>query len=299
MKDTVFNDFYKSIGHKTYSSASSDWIEIQRGMLLSVPFHRIITPSESELEKLFADSKVLGVRFPTVPNGYGFNSSLTMCRKADYGMSSLTSKARNQVRKGQNNFEIRDVSYPELLTDGLGLNKKTFARQKRDDPKSDEKVWEKICGACFSVAGVKVYGAYYEKRLAAYMIVLETATAAEIIIQNSDSDLLSLCPNNVLAYTVTSKYLSANGTVLPVCYGLGSLEVTESLDHFKAIMGYDFEPIKQRLVFNRKIRPFLKPVTLHMLSLLKSKVFKKNYFIRKCHGLLSCYLGQTIGTDHV
>ena len=135
--------------------------------------------------------------------------------------------------------------------------------------------------------------------LAAYMVVLETPTAAEIIIQNSDSDLLNLCPNNILAYTVTRDYLSADGPALPVCYGLGSLEITQSLDHFKSIMGYDLESIKQRIVFNRKIRPFLNSGALHILDLLQSKLFKKNYFIRKCHGLLSCYLNQTSGTNHV
>lgn len=299
MISNVFTEFYKAIGHKTYSSVSSDWVEIQRGMLLSVPFHRIISPSESELDELIADSNVLGVRFPTAHDSYGFQSSLTMCRTIDYGMDNLTSKARNQVRKGKNNFEIRAVALSELLSDGLNLNKKTFARQKREDPKSDKNVWDKICNACFSIEGVKVFGAYYENRLAAYMIVLETPTAAEIIIQNSDSDVLNLCPNNILAYSVTNSYLSTNGVNLPVCYGLGSLEVTQSLDHFKSIMGYDFEPIKQRIVFNRKIRPFLNFGTLHILNFLQSKIFKKNYFIRKCHGLLSCYLNQTIGNNHV
>jgi len=298
MNDNVSLHYFREIGHRTFTSESSDWVEIQRGMLISIPFYRLITPSEDELTELIARSGVLGVRYPTSIAGFGFASSLIICRKLDYDLMALTSKSRNQVRKGLKNFEIRTVSFHELATEGLCLNRKTFTRQNRNDPKSDKKYWNKICEACYNTQGIIVYGAYHKNSLAAYMIVLETSNAAEIIIQNSDTEHLGLCPNNILTFTVTSHYLSSNGPAIPVCYGLSSLEATPSLDRFKSNMGYDFEPIKQRLVFSRKIKPFLNTTTLSFLNWSQSNLLKKNYFIRKCHALLDRYLAQSTGNNH-
>jgi hypothetical protein len=289
MPSDIFTKYFSTVGVKVFTSDSSDWCEIQRGMLLSIPFHKLVEPSEKELDDLLLKSGAFGLRYPTKSTNYGFDSYLTMCHDFEYGMDSLTSKARNQVRKGLKYFEVRDVNHDDLLEQGLTLNRKTFDRQHRSDPKANMDYWSKICKACYEVEGVSVTGAFLGDRLAAYMIILETGQVAEIIIQNSDTELLKMCPNNVLTYQVTQKYL---GNRIPVCYGLGSLEQTDTLNHFKSSMGYREQGIKQRIYFNAKLQFFARPLVLNSLLFLQKTMLRRNYFIRKTTGLLKCYIHQ-------
>lgn len=290
MSFSIFSKYFSSIGVKLLTSASSDWCEIQRGMLISIPFHKLIDPSQKELDDLLLRSGAFALRFPTSTSNYGFNSFLTMCRDFEYGMDSLSGKARNQLRKGQKYFEIRKVTHDELIKQGLILNRKTFDRQHRSDPKADIDHWKKVCKACYDIEGISVTGAFHENILAAYMVILETGPVAEIIIQNSDTEFLKMCPNNVLTYHVTQHYLS---NYTPVCYGLGSLEQTNALNHYKESMGYQNEQIKQRIYFRASVSLIINVATLNTLLFLQHFLFKRNYLVRKTTGVIKCYLSQS------
>lgn len=292
MVDRVFYNFYKAAGFKVYSSQSTDWCEIQRGMLISIPFHRLVQPTTDELEQVLDSSGAIGLRYPTSNENYGFESNLMFCRSVGYGSQHLQHRARNQVNKGQKYCTIKQVDFLELAEAGLQLNRKTCQRQNRDDPKTRPSYWKRICEAGRETKGAVAFGAYCENRLAAYLIVLETATAAELIVQNSDSDLLSFSPNNVLTFAVTQHYLADSGMALPVCYGLQSLEKTESLDRYKIGMGYQPESIKQRLYFRQGARWLIQPKVLQLTEWIQQKVLKKNYFLRKTCGIMRCYLTQ-------
>lgn len=292
MRDRVYYDFYKAAGFKVYSSQSTDWCEIQRGMLISIPFHRLVQPTIDELEQVLDSSGAIGLRYPTSNDNYGFESNLMFCRSAGYGFQHLLHRARNQVKKGQKYFTIKQVDFTELAEAGLQLNRKTCQRQNRDDPKTRQSYWEKFCEAGRETKGAVAFGAYYENQLAAYLIVLETATAAELIVQSSDSDLLALSPNNVLTFAVTQHYLGDLGMGLPVCYGLQSLEKTESLDRYKISMGYQPESIKQSFYFRESVRWLIQPEVLRFTDWLQQKMFKKSYFLRKTCGMMRCYLAQ-------
>lgn len=287
-----FTEFYRRIGYNIYTSDSCDWCELQTGMLLAMPFHALIHPSQRELDGLLKRSRTLGLRYPTDSVSYGFISTRPMCRTIGYDLGTLSAKARNQVRKGQANFEIAAVPHDILHREGLSLNRQTLVRQGRQDPKADPTLWDRICRACSDSEGVEVWGAFRDRQLAAYLIVVECPDAVEIVIQNSDSEQLKLCPNNALTFHVTQYYLNRSQRPLPVSYGLGSLEATASLDHFKSNMGYTLEPIKQHLYFRPCARWLLGPGTEALLRLLARTVLPQNYAVRKSLGIVTCYRSQ-------
>lgn len=293
IKHSVFYEFYSNAGFKVYTSPSGEWCEIQHGMLISIPYHRLINPKEEELEYLLKVSGTWGLRYPTEIDNYGFLSKLEVCDHFGYDLQVLKHKFRNRVVRGKQYCEIRPVSIEELKDEGYKLNLSTLERQNRNDPKGNLEYWYKICNGLAKSSGVNILGAYFQDRLAAYVVILETPSMTEMIIQNSDSELLSYCPNNLLTYYVTWHYLTERSNPVPICYGLGSLEDTYSLDRYKMGMGYVMRPIKQRLYFRRGVRLFLRPSLIYLGELINKHIIKRrSYKLDKICAMLKRYLEQ-------
>lgn len=293
IQNNVFYEFYKNAGFKVYTSPSGEWCELQPGMLISIPYHRLIEPTQEELDYLLKVSGAWGLRYPTETSNYGFLSKLEICDHYGYDLQFLQHKFRNRVAKGEKYCEIRPVSIPELKNEGYGLNLRTLERQKRNDPKSNKEYWNKICDGLSKTSGTNILGAYFQDKLAAYVVILETPSMIEMIIQNSDSELLNYCPNNLLTYYVTWYYLTKRDTPVPICYGLGSLEETPSLDRYKKGMGYSMKPIKQRLYFRKGLRFFLRPSLLYLGDFVNKHIVKgRSYTLDKSCAMLKRYLEQ-------
>lgn len=293
IQHSVFYEFYSNAGFNVYVSPSSEWCELQPGMLISIPYHRLIDPTEEELDYLLKISGAWGLRYPTEEDNYGFFSKLEICDYYGYDLQFLQHKFRNRVAKGEKNCEIRYVSIQELKTEGYRLNLCTLERQKRNDPKANMEYWHKICEGLAKTNGVNIFGAYFQGCLASYVVVLETPSMIEMIIQNSDSKLLNYCPNNLLTYYVTWYYLTNRENPVPICYGLGSLDETPSLDRYKKGMGYDMKPIKQRLYFRKGLRLFLRPSLLYLGNLVNKYIVKgRSYTLDKSCAMLKRYLEQ-------
>lgn len=290
---SVFYEFYSNAGFNVYTSPSGEWCELQHGMLISIPYHRLINPKNEELEHLLKVSGAWGLRFPTEVDNYGFLSKLEVCDYFGYDLQFLKHKFRNRVLKGKQHCEIRPVSIQELRDEGYKLNLSTLKRQDRNDPKANLKYWNKICDGLAKSNGVNIIGAYFQDRLAAYVVILETPSMTEMIIQNSDSELLSYCPNNLLTYYVTRYYLTERNKPVPICYGLGSLEDTSGLERYKVGMGYVMRSIKQRLYFRRELRLFLRPSLLYLGELINKHIIKgRSYKFDKICAMLKRYLEQ-------
>lgn len=292
MMHDVFADFFKNAGFRVVASPSSNWVEMQKGFLISVPYHRLINPPDEELEALLESTGAIGLRYPTALENYGFDSNLQFCRTIGYSLDNLKRQARQQVKKGAMNFTVREIEPEALMCDGLALVRNTCARQHRHDPKEEEEYWQKLCQAAKNTPGAVTLGVFSEKGLAAFLFILETRTAIEFIVQCSDEELLSQGPNNLLTFQATRRYLSEREKALPICYGLGSLEETPSLDRYKIGMGYELEPIKQRIYIRKNLRWLINPYTLGVLNILAGLGFDKNYKLTKSIGIMNRYLAQ-------
>lgn len=293
MEHSIAYEFFRNAGFKVYCSPSAEWYMIQEGMLMSIPYNKLISPSSKELDILLKESGALGLRFPTDVENYGFESKIEICENYDYGLQYLKHDAKNRVNKGQKNCEFKSVTVEELRSEGFQLNLKTLDRQGRKDPKGNRKYWDRICDGLSITSGVKIWGSYCQNHLAAYVVVFEMPEITEMVIQNSDSDYLQYCPNNLLTYNVARHYLVETEKKVPLCYGLGSLEETPGLDDYKIRMGFTLKPIKQQIYFRKEIRWLLCPSLLKTFRFFNLNIFKgKNYKFDKSYALLKRYLEQ-------
>jgi hypothetical protein len=285
-------EFFRRLGHRVVRTSSSWWYDVQPGVFLAIPYYKQITPSEKEVKELMRQEKVSALRYPTTLDSYGFASNITINTNKDYNLAHLHQKARNQVRRGLENCEVREVDFNYLSEHGMKLNEDTAKRQRRQSQFCDVDYWSRYCRAAQATDGVSAWGAFVEGQFSAFLVSMRTeANWQEWVVNHSSTELRGRYPNNALVFTAAQHFFQEEGCE-GICYGLGSLEDTEYLDHFKERMGWDVKPIKQRLVFSRFVRNafvFAQEPCLKLLNLL----FPRSYRIRKTSAMIRLYRQQS------
>jgi hypothetical protein len=287
MKPEIFAEFLKRQGYHIIQTESCYWYNAQPGFYFYFPYHRLITPSEQELKKILWGEHCIGMRFFSPMESAGKSSYLIVCSDRNYDLRSVDGKSRSQTRKGLENFEIKQFGINELAHLGNALNYDTLTRQKRDPQILSEKKWLQYCSAAEGLDGFEAWGAFSDGKLASYLFGFQMEDHFTILYQGSATEYLRLCPNNALVFTVTRQKLLIP-EVSAVSYGPESLDAPESLDTFKFNMGYSKRPIRQRIVFNPLIQPFIGQ-PLHKLVQGAARMRKESDTIRKIEGIIRFY----------
>jgi len=289
-------EFFERLGHKIIQSKSSWWYEVQPGVLLTIPYYKQIEPTEEETSKLMQKHSLRVIRYPTTLNSFGFLSNITINTNKDYNLSSLHQKARNQTRRGLENCRFEKISFDYLTENGLSLNEDTARRQGRESQYTDPVYWRKYCQAAKLVNGVSAWGTFVEGRLGAFLVsITAEGNWQEWVVNHSLTEFRKKCPNNALAFTAAQHFFQKEKCE-GICYGLGSLEETGYLDHFKSRMGWDVQPIKQRLIFSKKIRVIFSLAQEPCLKVM-GRLFPKSYTIRKTSAMIKLYRRQLFATS--
>ncbi len=55
--------FFQSLGHRVIQSENSWWYEVQPGVMMSFPYHRLLIPRREELTKIIEDHHLKALRF--------------------------------------------------------------------------------------------------------------------------------------------------------------------------------------------------------------------------------------------
>ncbi|RKY10262.1 MAG: hypothetical protein DRP66_00135 [Planctomycetota bacterium] len=293
-KSNPMVEFFERLGHKVIESNGAWWCEIQPKVLLALPFYKLIEPSEPEIDELMKKYKLRAMRYPAPLSAYGFVSSITVNTDKNYDMPSLHQKARNQTRRGLENCEVERLDFDWLIDNGLPLNISTAQRQRRESHYADPAYWRKYCRAAKAVDGVSAWGAFIEGNLAAFLIsVAAEGNWQEWVVNHSLTELRNKYANNALSFTVARHFLRDERSE-GICYGLGSLEETGKLDHFKKRMGWTVKPVKQRLVFSRSLS-MISALTQGPIPALIGKMFPQSYTVRKASAMLRLYRNQIRG----
>jgi hypothetical protein len=246
MNPEIFSEFLARQGHHIVKTESCYWYDAQPWFYFYYPYHCLLTPDEEELNKVFGAEHCIGMRFFVPMDSIGKNSYMIVCSDKNYDIASVDAKsARRQTRRGLENFEIRQFSLRELATLGNSLNHDTLSRQNRNPRIWSERKWQPYCRAAEGLDGFEAWGAFTGKKLASFMVTFQM-----------EDHFTILHPNNALVFHVTKLKL-ASPEVAAVYYGPQSLAAPESLDTFKFRMGFQKRPMKQKIVFNPLLRPFV------------------------------------------
>jgi hypothetical protein len=279
-------DFFRLQGHKLQHSESCFWYDVQPGFYFGIPYHRLITPSKEEINKLLWGVPCIALRFFTTVECCGKSSYMIVCSDKNYDITSVDPKyARRQTRRGLEKFEIRQLDFLELCNHNH-INADTLVRQGRNLDVWTDKRWKHYCLAANGLAGLEAWGAFSNSTLVAFMVGYQMDDYFEILHHSSATEYLHLYPNNALVYFVTQLKLSTN-EVNHVSYGPQSLDAPDSLETFKFRMGYEKLPMKQAIVFHPLIAPLINSFSYKLIQLISLK--SKSDFWKKLEGTLRFY----------
>jgi len=287
----AMGEFYARLGYKIVRSESSWWYEVQPRVFHHFPNHKLVEPQEAEIDALIREHKLRAIRYPTTLNGFGFASTLAVNTNPNYDLSCQHQKARNQTRRGMENCRVEEVDFDYLMEKGLFLNQDTARRQGFRNRYADPDYWRKYCQAAKATSGVSAWGAFADDQLAAFLVSIEVGEWAEWVVNHSLTALRDKYPNNALSFQAAQHFFQKKG-YKGICYGLGSLESTPELDHFKQRMGWTLQPIKQRIVFSKGIRRLFSLANEPFLRIL-GKLFSESYTARKTIAMIQLYRQQS------
>ena len=285
------SEFFERAGHATYATETAWWYEVWPRAVLSFPYHRLLEPDRSEIDRLIRDHRIKVVRYPTPLAAFGFPNTLEVQTDAAFDLGRLEREARRQTRQGLKQCTFERISFDDLATHGLEMNRATASRQGRQTIYCDADYWRRYCEAGKATEGVRAWGVMVEGNLGSYLVDIAFDGWSNWHLVHSSAELLRKRPNNVLFYEATRQFLAAG---YKVCYGLGSLEETGSLDRFKVNMGVTVQSIKNRLILSGRARLAARLAPRPALALV-SRLFPKSYTVRKGVALVRQYRSQFYG----
>ena len=292
MNPEIFAKFLARQGYHIVKTESCYWYDAHPWFYFYFPYHHLINPNAEELNKILWGERCIGIRYFTPMDFIGKNSYMIVCSDKNYDFPSVDADyARRQTRRGLDNFEINQFSFGELAKLGNDLNVETLTRQGRNRGRWNGQRWKLFCEATDGLDGFEAWGAFKNGNLASFMVAFQMEDHFMILHQSSATEYLRLYPNNALVFTVTKLKLGLS-VVNTVSYGPQSLDAPQSLDTFKFRMGYHKSPMKQRIIFNPLIKPFIGSI-FHNLVQFAVKANPKSDASRKMEGIIRFYREAT------
>jgi hypothetical protein len=251
-----FAEFLTKAGYRVIETPSCKWYQASRFVYLSIPPDLFIDPPEEELNQLFREHRILGVKFCTTADR-GKEGALYTLRDKEYDIQSLHIKQRPYVRKGLKRCELKQIDFDYLEKHGMPLNLDTLGRQGRKDPHfQDPKLWSLLCQAGASTDGAGVWGSFVEGNLAAYMIYFIVDGTCHLLHEMSLSQYKKSYPNHAIQFT-SMKEMILRDDVRCVSGGFASFLEIESLDRYKRYAGYQKESVQYAVVLRPSARRLL------------------------------------------
>lgn len=233
--------FYRAAGYRVVESDSATWFAASRRVWQSLPGVRPVDPAAAELRSLLRRHRLAGLQFAT-GSGPGAPTVEYVVRDAGYDLPSLDRTFRQNLAKGREACEVREIGFDELARIGLPVNRDALSRRGYRDPRFlDLARWHVVCAAGDSSEGAGALGSFHQGRLASYLIHLVDETGVcHGLHMFSRREAWPQRPNHVLYYEFTRRMI-ARPEVRCVSTGLRPVPPAGDMDRFKRQAGYRCE----------------------------------------------------------
>jgi hypothetical protein len=248
--------FMERRGRRIVTAAGAYWHGVEGRFFMALPYHVSIDGRQAEIRRMLGLESAFGARYQSATTP-GLKSGIYVRRDREYAISSVDVRQRSRVRRGLERCRIDVVEPDVLLTEGLDLNLDTMRRQGRFDAEFGTHAgWSRLVRAVEATPEVSAVGAFFEGRLAAYMITCREDGWLHILHQNSRIELLEHHPNHALTFHITSQAMR-DERLQAVCYGAYSLVGNDGLHEYKQRLGYEFLPGYSAIELHPVIAPVL------------------------------------------
>ncbi|MCU1307198.1 MAG: hypothetical protein JWN45_1893 [Acidobacteriaceae bacterium] len=247
--------FAQAQGLRTLNMDGELWIMKRVFFGESAPPHRRVQLTAWQAAKLYLQGAVV-IRYTCHDVKERTNSFEYICDDKNYDLGSLKDSKARLTRQGLKNCVVRQVDFGLLAEEGCAINQSVFLRQGRPGLPSLSRpdLWKKYMNLCSSFKDIEAWGAFFQDKLCAYMLLVTVDEYAYIFHPYSTTAFLQYRPMNALVFTVLKQFLKRPG-VARVSYGLEPFTNKSTLDQFKVDMGFRRQPICRKILINPLARP--------------------------------------------
>jgi hypothetical protein len=248
--------FYREAGHRVIESAGATWFDASPRVFQSLPGSRLVDPPREELGRFVRSERLAGVQFATGAE-YGLSSCAYAVREKGYGLESTHRAFRQNVVRGMEECEVRELDFGEVERLGPAVNAEALARRGTRDPRFLDPVrWRRLCAAGRTSPGAGALGSFHAGRLAAYLVYLvDSGTCHGLHMLSSDWGRPHRA--NHLLYFEFTRRMIARPDVACVSTGLRPIPAAGEIDRFKRQAGYRTEPCRLAAVLHPAVRRVL------------------------------------------
>ena len=271
MDAEAYARFLTAQGMRSVRVAETLWVQKQPCFLESVPPHRRVHLHPAEARQLFLRGYLV-LRY-TCEESEGAASAEYVCDDPHYALETLHPKARNKVRQGLKNCEVRPVEFALLKRKGCAINCSVLQRQGRLGPLylRDQACWERYISFCEATPDVEAFGAFVGGELRAYTMIVRLDDYAYTYHPFAETTSLPYRPMNALIFWVTQRFLQTPG-IRRVSYGLEPLNAQPALEEFKVGMGFRPVRLGRRIVLSPLARPLVSPRAAALVRAIKQRI---------------------------
>jgi hypothetical protein len=287
MTPEIFAEWMRRQGHQVYRTASSYWYEAGPHVLQAFPYHWLITPDEKEIRDLLIGRGIAAVRYSTPLKSCRGKASYHVILHKPYQLDSLKTQTRNGVKRGLCHFNVEQISFERLATEGWVLQQDTLKRQDRLRSMSQAE-WELLCRSAEDLPGFEAWAGISNGELAGAVIICRIDDMFNVPYAMSHSRFLCDHVNNAVFYSVSCNMLEREG-VKGIFYTVQSLDAPANVDEFKFRMGLEPKAVRQRVDFHPFLTPFATPMTLGLVEKQLQRD-PSNPMLAKAEGMLRFYV---------
>ena len=289
MTPKAFEEFLDRMGHRLIRTSSVTWFNPSPRVFTPTPPEVEVDPDTIEWSDLFrAGASVARCASST---SKGVPSYRLIVDDRSYDFASLSSKSRNQTRRGLESCQVRNLELPWLAKHGLRLQFDTLQRQGRQPGRNLENYWQRYCASAERASGAAAWGAFADDQLAAFLVGFQINTIFHIFVVRSSQQALRHYPNNALIFTVLRELMSRPDCT-EVSMGYRSIQPDiESLDHFKEGLGFRRKLVNEYIRFSPGLTRILRRPVLRA-AVRASALCKNSERMRKLSGMFNWYLRQ-------
>lgn len=248
--------FYREAGHRVIECAGATWFDASPRVFQSLPDARLVDPPRKELGRLVRSRRLAGVQFATGAE-YGLPSCAYAVREKEYRLESTHRAFRQNVVRGMESCEVRELDFAEVERLGPAVNAEALARRGTRDPRFlDPDRWRRFCAAGRTSPGAGALGSFHSGRLAAYLVYLvDSGTCHGLHMLSSDWGRPHRA--NHLLYFEFTRRMMARPEVDCVSTGLRPIPAAGEIDRFKRQAGYATEPCRLAAVLHPAVERVL------------------------------------------
>ena len=287
MNPEHFAEWYRRQGHHVIRSESSYWFAAGPRVYQAFPFGWIIEPSNNELKEIMFKHGIISLRYSTPLEAPVGKVSYHVILSNPYDLELLRSQARNAVKRGLAKCVVEQIPFERVADEGWNLQQDTLDRQGRNGSMSEEE-WRKICLSAVGLDGFEAWSALVDGEMAAAIIVCRVNDTFYVPYAFSLRKFLDLYVNNALFYSASCNLLGREG-INGIFFTVQSLDAPKTVDDFKFRMGFNAKVVRQRVVFNPVIEPFIRGSSHRLVSWLMLR-YPQNAALAKAEGMIRFYL---------